>query len=123
MVNGVNGVAASKPAVQLESTKSQPLDMSTVERRHTYTHDAEEKGRLFGLETAPTYRPTQQEFASPLKYIEKIALHAKQYGIVKIIPPEGWQPTFAVDTEVCSINQFQAWLTRDIPVSHTQAGA
>ncbi|ORY74825.1 PLU-1-like protein-domain-containing protein [Protomyces lactucae-debilis] len=99
MVNGVNGVAASKPAVQLESTKSQPLDLNTVERRHSYTNDAPARERLFGLQTAPTYRPTQQEFTNPLKYIEKIAPHAKQFGIVKIIPPEGWQSTFAVDTE------------------------
>lgn len=37
---------------------------------------------------APTFRPTEQEFAAgPLKYIESIRHVAEAYGICKIIPP------------------------------------
>lgn len=99
MVNGVNGVIASKPVTKLQgSLRSAPLDLSTVETRHVYGQEPSD--RLFGLQTAPTYRPSLSEFANPLTYIEKIADHARKYGICKIIPPEGWQPDFAIDTEV-----------------------
>lgn len=99
MVNGVNGVSASKPVTKhLANRKSAPLDLSTVETKHQYTEAPSE--RLFGLQTAPTYRPDRKEFADPLKYIEKIAPHAKKFGICKIIPPDDWQPQFAIDTEV-----------------------
>lgn len=98
-MNGVNGVSASKPVSKaIKSKRSAPLDLSTVERRHPYV--TETKERLFGLQTAPTYRPDKIEFADPLRYIEKIAPHAKKYGICKIIPPDGWQPEFAINTEV-----------------------
>ena len=103
MVNGVNGVSASasKLGRSHETTRSAPLDLSTVELRHVY-NDKTPRERLFGLRTAPTYRPTHAEFSDPLRYIEKIAPHAKKFGICKIIPPDDWQPSFAIDTEVCS---------------------
>lgn len=99
MVNGVNGVKAAKPVTKTSTfKKSTPLDLSSVETRHVYTEDKDD--RLFGLETAPTYRPDAAEFADPLKYIEKIVPQAKEYGICKIIPPEDWRPAFALNTEV-----------------------
>lgn len=56
--------------------------------------------RLFGLEHAPVFHPSVDEFANPMEYIERIAQDAKSYGICKIVPPEGWRPPFALDTEV-----------------------
>ncbi|CCG84149.1 protein of unknown function [Taphrina deformans PYCC 5710] len=98
MVNGVNGITASRPVTKSAASKrSVPLDLSTVERRHQYGTETRE--RLFGLPTAPTYRPDKTEFSDPLKYIEKIAPHAKKFGICKIIPPDDWQPEFAINTE------------------------
>jgi hypothetical protein len=37
-------------------------------------------------------RPTPAEFREPLQYIESIRADGEVYGIVKIIPPEGWAP-------------------------------
>jgi hypothetical protein len=39
------------------------------------------------LPEAPTFRPTEEEFEDPMKYIASIREKAKKYGICKIIPP------------------------------------
>lgn len=64
------------------------------------------KNRLFGLEHCPVFYPTVDEFAKPLEYIERIATASRNlhYGICKIVPPEGWQPPFALDTEVSKVS-------------------
>ncbi|KAJ2355615.1 hypothetical protein H4S02_012908, partial [Coemansia sp. RSA 2611] len=54
--------------------------------------------RMFGLPEAPTYYPTKEEFADPLAYIQKIRPEAEASGLCKIVPPEGWNPPFALDT-------------------------
>ncbi|ORX93156.1 JmjC-domain-containing protein [Basidiobolus meristosporus CBS 931.73] len=60
--------------------------------------------RLFDLEEAPTFYPTEEEFADPLGYIEKIKTEGEKYGICKIVPPKNWKPTFSVDTETFRFN-------------------
>lgn len=59
--------------------------------------------RLFGLQECPTFHPSWEEFADPMKYIEYIGSpsggNGKEYGIVKIIPPDGWHPEFVLDQE------------------------
>ncbi|PWN44301.1 hypothetical protein IE81DRAFT_321454 [Ceraceosorus guamensis] len=65
-----------------------------------------QRERLFELEDAPTFYPTWQDFADPMRYIEWVASpdggRGKEYGIVKIVPPQGWNPEFALDQELFS---------------------
>lgn len=77
------------------------MDLSTVERRSRQSDTLPpKKERLHGLEEAPTFRPTLEEWKDPFKYIESIREEGSKYGIIKIIPPESWNPEFAIDTTV-----------------------
>lgn len=90
--------------VPLSARRSAPLDLSTVERRGQPNAPREPAKRVRpqGIPEAPTFRPTEEEFKDPVAYIQKIAPEGRKYGICRVIPPEGWQPTFAIDTEVGS---------------------
>jgi histone demethylase JARID1 len=78
--------------------RSKAFDLTTVERRAR--KDTPKGNRLFGLQDAPTYRPTKAEFKDPARYIASIEQMARDYGIAKIVLPDDWEPTFAIDTEV-----------------------
>lgn len=88
--------------VPLSGRRSAPLDLSTVERRDqpTAVREPVKRVRPHGLQEAPTFRPTEEDFKEPLEYIRKIAPEGKKYGICKVIPPDSWNPPFAIDTEV-----------------------
>lgn len=96
--------------VPLSVRRSDPLDLSTVERRgqHNAPREPAQRLRPHGLQEAPTFRPTEDEFKDPVEYIRKIAPEGKKYGICRVVPPENWQPTFAIDTEV----RLQLWRGR-----------
>ena len=103
-------------SIPLSARKSAGLDLATVERRgnsrgasqSTSTNKDSANGsmppkkeRLHGIQEAPTFRPTEEEFRNgPIEYIQKIRPEGEKYGIVKIIPPEGWEPPFVIDSEV-----------------------
>lgn len=80
---------------------SPALDLSTVKTtspRH-FSHP-KSVSRPFGLQDCPEYFPTAEEFQDPMTYIKSISAEAKEYGICKIVPPEGWEMPFVTDTEV-----------------------
>ena len=43
------------------------------------------------LEQAPVFRPMEQEFRDPMKYIKKIMPFILKFGICILVPPAGWQ--------------------------------
>ncbi|KAI0844587.1 JmjN-domain-containing protein [Daldinia vernicosa] len=97
-----NGYHPTNPPVPLSSMRSAPLDLTSVERRGQPTagRESSKQNRLYGLEEAPTYRPTEEEWKDPFEYVRKITHEARKYGICKVIPPDSWNPDFAIDTEV-----------------------
>jgi hypothetical protein len=99
----VPSMPASNP-IPLSARKSPGLDLSTVERRgqpNCPKPRDPKPSRPHGLQEAPTFRPTEEEFRNgPIEYIKTIQEEGRKYGIVKIVPPSGWNPDFAIDTEV-----------------------
>ena len=103
IVNGSNVSHALAPNIPLSFRRSQRLDLSTVERKgqKQSSHLSNKRTTsLHGLTEAPIFRPSEDEFRDPIEYIKSIAPQGRTYGIVKIIPPDNWNPDFAIDTEV-----------------------
>lgn len=87
----------------LNRPKALALDMSTVELPFTNKDgplkEAPHDNRPLGLQEAPTFYPNNDEFRDPLRFIESITREGQEYGIVKVVPPAGWTPGFAIDSE------------------------
>ncbi|KAK2868101.1 hypothetical protein FQN49_003163, partial [Arthroderma sp. PD_2] len=112
--NPPNSQSAGRPSIQtansttsyglnvpLSARRAAPLDLSTVERREQIpaTRDPPKRNRPYELQEAPTFYPTEEEFKDPMTYIRKISPEGRKYGICKVVPPETWNPAFAIDTE------------------------
>lgn len=88
-------------AKHISGQRAPALDMASVSTKAPPENPVSNPPtRIFGLQDAPCYYPTEKEFMEPLRFIESIRPEAEKAGICKIIPPEGWKPTFALDTEV-----------------------
>ncbi|CAF3460522.1 unnamed protein product [Fusarium graminearum] len=96
-----NGYHPNNPQTPLSSLSSTALDLTSVERRGqpTAVREKVKESRPHGLQEAPTYRPTEEDWRDPFEYLRKITPEAKKFGICKIIPPDSWNPEFAIDTE------------------------
>lgn len=86
----------------LSARRAEKLDLSTVERRGQPNAAPEptKRSRPHEIPEAPVFRPTEDEFKDPMEYMRKIAPEGSKYGIVKIIPPDSWNPELAIDTTV-----------------------
>lgn len=78
-----------------------PFDLSAVKTKsqELAASASRTSNRLFGIEEAPTFYPTEDEFSDPLRYIEKISPEGEKYGIIKIVPPSNYNPDFSLKTE------------------------
>lgn len=85
---------------QHKSRANPPIDLSTVRGKHDYTEPPEVLQREFNLQNAPIFRPSLEEFKDPASYVAKISNVGKKFGMVKIIPPDSWNPPFSLDSDV-----------------------
>ncbi|KAI9149501.1 Lid2 complex component lid2 [Paramyrothecium foliicola] len=118
-----NGYHPTNPQIPLSSMTSPPLDLTSVERRGQPTAVREplkKKSRPHGIAEAPTYWPSEEDWRDPVEYVKKIAPEAMQYGICKIIPPDSWNPDFAIDTEVCTKLRTTAYMTAQAMLVQTR---
>lgn len=95
--------SAVHPQQPLSSMVSEAMDLASVERRGQPTAAKEplqKTSRMYDLEEAPVYKPTEEEWKDPVEYIKKIQPEASKFGICKVIPPDSWNPEFAIDTKV-----------------------
>ncbi|XP_056163678.1 putative lysine-specific demethylase JMJ16 isoform X2 [Syzygium oleosum] len=56
------------------------------------------------LEEAPVFRPTEEEFGDPLRYLTSLHQRAEAYGICRVVPPPSWKPP-------CHLTEQNIWGT------------
>lgn len=104
------------PALQWQGReRAPPLDFSTVKTSSPRDPPKRTQERMFGIQEAPTFYPTLEEFQDPMEYIRWCGKEqgAEEFGICKIVPPQGWQPPFVMDTTVRLPSS--SFLPRDAP--------
>lgn len=97
----INGPISA--TIPLSARHADPLDLNTVERRCKPVPGVREpptRTHINNIPEAPTYKPTDEEWKNPMEYMRKIGPEGSKYGIIKIIPPDNWNPELALDTSV-----------------------
>eukprot|EP00798_Chlamydomonas_sp_ICE-L_P008179 gene8179-1435_t len=51
------------------------------------------------IPSAPVFYPSEEEFEDPYAYIASIQAEGEKFGIVRIVPPDGWDPPFQLANE------------------------
>lgn len=121
--------AVPRTVIPLSARRAERLDLNTVERRGRPFSVEEPAPRTHtnGIPEAPTFRPTEEQWKNPFAYLKSIEAEGKKYGVIKIIPPDSWNPDFVIDTEVRSdlVNNVHSLLTNFEAISfqNTQARA
>lgn len=80
-----------------EGRRAVPLNIDSVHPNVTETFRSELVERL---PFSPVFTPSSKQFEDPLRYIDSLKAVGEAFGIIKIIPPQNWKPSFAIDTEV-----------------------
>ena len=93
---------SSKNPARKVLSLANPLDFSNIRTGAPAQLPPRNIARLFNLEHCPIFYPTIDEFAQPMDYIERVSKESKDnnFGMCKIVPPEGWRPPFVLNTEV-----------------------
>jgi hypothetical protein len=60
------------------------LDLSTLKTDFDPTDEVPKAQRPMGLQEAPTFWPSEKQWADPLAYIQSIADEGRKYGIIKV---------------------------------------
>ncbi|KAB8360748.1 hypothetical protein FH972_024482 [Carpinus fangiana] len=100
-LNGAPSSITPNGGIPLSARRAEPLDLNTVERRNKPLpgwREPTSRQHFAGIKEAPTFRPTADDWRDPMEYMRKIAPEGSKYGICKIVPPDGWDPDFAIDT-------------------------
>ena len=51
------------------------------------------------LSECPVYRPSAAQWADPIGFVRSVMAEAGRAGMCRIVPPSGWQPPFALDSD------------------------
>ncbi|KAG8886497.1 hypothetical protein FRB97_003008 [Tulasnella sp. 331] len=89
----------NKTPVKPALPEAPEIDFESVKMPKRQIDPPRERERPFGIEDCPAFYPTMEEFTDPMAYVKSIAEVARPYGICKIVPPEGWNMPFVINTK------------------------
>ena len=110
-----SGPGPSRNPLHRPPVVNPPFDINSVRTSAPRHPPPRTTPRLYGLREAPTYYPTAEQFADPLGYVASLPAEARDAGICKVVPPEGWKMPFCVEsdtfrfkTRLQRLNQLEA---------------
>ncbi|KAG7193550.1 uncharacterized protein KQ657_000619 [Scheffersomyces spartinae] len=96
----------SEGSSRLEDPKIKKVKRSQSSSNGKVTCNKFDKSKL---QPCPILRPTIKEFSNPIAYLSRpdIAQLGSQFGIVKVVPPVGWQAPFSISKQFKFHTRFQ----------------